>query len=123
MVLWVVACFPTIAGLPDQWHPVGDLRGLAARTRANRDDGEPVNHVLFLCWPPAWQQPMARNALVAYQRLGGDQLIYIGEPRGGMCADDHFFDALEAGWLLADQVPNYVTWSNFNDSAQLWSRR
>lgn len=38
---------------------------------------------------------MACNALNLYK---GDRLLYVGESRGGINANDAFFDALEKGW-------------------------
>jgi hypothetical protein len=50
--------------------------------------------VLFLCWPPG---AIAELALSAYT---GNHIIYIGEDRGGCCARDPFFDALENLWVV-----------------------
>lgn len=116
--------FPAMPGLPHQWHPVGGLRDLATMRRSARQATPVVaQHVLFLCWPPAWEHPMARNALAAYERIGGDQIVYIGEHGGGRCADEHFFNALDTGWELASEDTAYVKWWNLNDVAQLWVRK
>lgn len=114
--------FPPIAGQPHLWHPVGGLRDLAAARQHARLAEREGEHVLFLCWPPAWGHPMARRALAAYERAGGDQLIYIGEPAGGVCADDEFFSALNTRWELADHHPDHVNWWNLNDVVQCWTR-
>ncbi|MET8878164.1 hypothetical protein [Nocardia sp. NPDC004604] len=110
--------FPSAAGQPHIWHPIQELRD----ADAYRDIADAAD-VLLLCWPPGWANPMASGALDAYQRVGGDLLIYIGEPPGGRTADAAFFHALEANWELVDQDPDYVAWWNLADSAQCWRRR
>ncbi|MEV0463617.1 hypothetical protein AB0I30_13795 [Nocardia tengchongensis] len=41
---------------------------------------------------------MASEALGEFDRVGGNQLVFIGEPKGGKTGDDVFFDALEDRW-------------------------
>jgi hypothetical protein len=110
-------CFPPIDRLPRDWHPVRHMRDL------NAQHNNMSAAVLFLCWPPAWGDPMASNALTNYAQAGGDRLIYVGEPRGGTSADDRFFDALNADWELASEHPAHVRWWGLNDIAQCWKRR
>jgi hypothetical protein len=107
--------FPSAEGQPDVWHEVGALEGL-------RFDGR-ERCVLLLCWPPGWGDPMASDALAAFERAGGDRLVYIGEPKGGRTGDDGFFDALAARWELASRDPRFVSWWNLEDGAQGWVRR
>ncbi|WP_216897357.1 hypothetical protein [Nocardia alni] len=102
--------FPSAAGRRDVWHPVDDHTAYTT----SADD------VLFLCWPPGWEDPMASTALAEFE---GDRLIYIGEPKGGKTADDAFFDALSADWTLESEDPRSVAWWNLADTAQAWVRR
>jgi hypothetical protein len=44
---------------------------------------------------------MALNALKLYK---GDRLLYVGESRGGINANEAFFDALEKGWEVEKVV-------------------
>ena len=108
--------------MPHQWHPIGSLRDLAVVDRPCRQSADAGRNVLFLCWPPAWGHPMAHNALKAYERRGGDRLVYVGE-HDGRCADEAFFDRLSANWRLLDEDTSYVRWWNLNDVAQCWVRR
>jgi len=114
--------FPPVVGQPAVWHPVGDLSDLAVADRQARARGQPTEHVLFLCWPPAWGHPLAANALRAYRRRGGDRLIYVGETHGDKCADPQFFEDLRDNWRLADQDPDHVVWCTLHDVAQCWTR-
>jgi hypothetical protein len=107
--------FPRAAGQADVWYPVG---GLDEACISDRSD-----HVLFLCWPPGWSNTMASDALIAFEHAGGDQLVYIGEPKGGKTGDDAFFDALSARWHLSDVDSRFVSWWNLSDAAQGWVRR
>jgi hypothetical protein len=66
---------------------------------------------------------MASDALTAFERAGGDKLIYIGEPKGGKTGDDAFFDALSSRWDLQTTDPQFVSWWNLSDVAQGWVRR
>jgi hypothetical protein len=102
--------FPRAAGQRDVWHPVRETGNITAE------------HVLLLCWPPGWGNPMAADALAAFEAAGGERLILIGEPRGGMNATDAFFDALTGGWRLASADPDFVSWWNLSDVAQAWVR-
>lgn len=114
--------FPSVAGQAATWYPVGGLRELADARRQVRSAGTEGDYVLFLCWPPAWGDPMGSRALAAYERAGGTRLIYVGESKGGKSGDDNFFDKLIAGWELVDQDADFVSWWNLNDIAQCWER-
>ena len=109
--------FPRAAGQRDVWYPVEGL-GSPAECMADRAD-----HVLFLCWPPGWGNPMASDALAAFEKAGGSRLILIGQRRGGMNATDEFFDSLSIGWELASEDSKFVSWWNLSDIAQGWVRR
>ncbi|MGH3715844.1 MAG: hypothetical protein ACRDT4_20655 [Micromonosporaceae bacterium] len=109
--------FPAAQGLVPEWHPVGDLPEDGSRSHLQSDC------VLFLCWPPAWGSAMASEALSAFERAGGELLVYIGEAKGGKTGDDAFFDALSAGWALDSTDSRYVSWWNLADAAQGWVRR
>eukprot|EP00747_Dinoflagellata_sp_TGD_P034630 gnl/TRDRNA2_/TRDRNA2_137371_c0_seq1.p1 gnl/TRDRNA2_/TRDRNA2_137371_c0~~gnl/TRDRNA2_/TRDRNA2_137371_c0_seq1.p1 ORF type:complete len:208 (-),score=38.08 gnl/TRDRNA2_/TRDRNA2_137371_c0_seq1:104-727(-) len=52
---------------------------------------------LLLVFPPAG--PTATNCLTEFR---GQRLFYVGEGRGGISADDSFFDALIEGWNLEE---------------------
>lgn len=108
------ASFPRAGEQTNVWHPVGSLDEFE-RTRAD--------YVLFLCWPPGWGSTMASEALAAFEKSGGERLIFMGQPRGGMTGDGAFFDALSAGWELAAEDTQYVSWWNLADMAQGWVRR
>ena len=107
--------FPHEAGQADVWYPVASLDDLSLDACSN--------HVLLLCWPPGWGNTMASEALDAFESVGGDRLIYIGEPRGGKTADEAFFDGLSARWTLDSSDPRFVSWWNLADSAHGWTRR
>ncbi|MBF6173426.1 hypothetical protein [Nocardia blacklockiae] len=102
-------------GQSDVWHSVGDLNEFTSRSFRSDD-------VLLLCWPPGWGNPMASEAVTAFEAAGGEQLVYIGELKGGKTGDDTFFDTLAARWELKSEDPQFVSWWNLADRAQLWSR-
>ncbi|RJQ92373.1 hypothetical protein [Amycolatopsis panacis] len=85
--------------------------------------GEQTGAVLFLCWPPGWGNEMASGAVARFEQLGGDRLVYVGEPKGGKTGDDRFFDILADRWRLSEVDPNFVSWWNLGDVAQGWVRR
>lgn len=108
--------FPRAAGQRDVWYPVGSA-GSPVECTAGR-----AGHVLLLCWPPGWGSTMATEALAAFEQVGGDRLIFIGEPRGGMNATGSFFDSLTEGWTLESEDDRFVRWWNLSDRAQAWIR-
>ena len=109
--------FPSGGEQDDVWHYVGDLGEF------ERDASDRSEDVLFLCWPPGWGSTMASEALDAFAKAGGRRMIFVGQPRGGMTGDDAFFDALDAGWGLASEDAQFVSWWNLADVAQGWVRR
>ncbi|WP_040798868.1 class I SAM-dependent methyltransferase [Nocardia higoensis] len=106
--------FPATAGQADVWHEVEDLDAFDAAVTADS--------VLFLCWPPGWENPMSSTALEKFGNGGGRHLVYVGEPRGGKTGDDSFFDSLDSSWSLTATDPEFVSWWNLNDAAQVWQR-
>lgn len=107
--------FPGTPGQPDVWHPVRGVAEYAARAQL-------ADHVLFLCWPPGWGDPMSAEALKMYEDAGGKRLVYIGEPKGGKTGNDAFFDALADRWKLESVDPHFVSWWRDADVAQGWVR-
>jgi hypothetical protein len=94
-----------------QYHPVdqaGPEKAAEYPTRA-----------LLLCWPP-YEAPMASDALRAY---GGGVVVYVGEPRGGCCADDEFFELLDQGWDEVGMSPHHVTYSGIHCYVTVYRRR
>jgi len=107
--------FPQATGQDAVWYPVNGLDCLPLDDRSGQ--------VLFLCWPPGWENPMASDTLSAFESSGGDRPVYIGEPRGGKTGNSAFFDALEDRWRLETTDPRFVSWWNLSDMAQGWVRR
>jgi hypothetical protein len=73
---------------------------------------------LFLCWPP-YKQDMALQCLTCYT---GHRLVYVGEDRGGCCANNVFFDRLKKSWLEVDSHWP-VQWYNIGDKAVVYERK
>lgn len=71
----------------------------------------PDSDVLMIVWPP-YNTPMAAQALRAFK---GERLVYIGEDRGGCCADEEFFRLLdlEWHWWRTMQIPQ---WPGIHDA-------
>ena len=109
--------FPRSAGQRDVWHEVSIVDDVAGCV-ANHP-----GHVLLLCWPPGWGNEMAVEALAEFERTGGERLLFVGEPQGGMNATDSFFAALSERWRLDAEDAQFVSWWNLSDVAQAWSRR
>jgi len=107
--------FPQAIGQEAVWYTVNGLDHLHLDDRSGQ--------VLFLCWPPGWENPMASDALNAFESSGGDRLVYVGEPRGGKTGNSAFFDALEGRWRLETTDPRFVSWWNLSDMAQGWVRQ
>lgn len=107
--------FPPAKGQEDVWYAVESIDELSFGGRSEQ--------VLFLCWPPGWDNPMASDALAAFESAGGDRLVYVGEPKGGKTGNDAFFDALMDRWELESTDPRFVSWWNLADVAQAWIRR
>lgn len=91
----VVAYDVTPPGPGNHWHPeegtfhpVGQAGVEVAAQYPDR--------TLFLCWPP-YADPMAEEALAAYEAAGGRQLAFIGEGSSGCTATSEFFARLGEG--------------------------
>mmetsp|Transcript_3157 Transcript_3157/g.3174 ORF Transcript_3157/g.3174 Transcript_3157/m.3174 type:complete len:153 (-) Transcript_3157:93-551(-) len=66
-----------------------------------------IGRVLLLVYPPPG--PMAAEALRCYIKnfdQGSDTLVYVGEGRGGVNADNAFFNALQelGDWVVMDVI-------------------
>lgn len=107
--------FPNAAGRRAEWYSVAGLPELEVNGSGDR--------VLFLCWPPGWGDQMSARTLRDYVAVGGDRLIFIGEPKGGKTGCDEFFDELSAGWTLVSADDSFVAWWNLDDVAQCWQLR
>lgn len=107
--------FPRTEGQENVWYPVEAVGALRFEDRSG--------HVLLLCWPPGWGNTMASDALTSFENVGGQRLIYIGEPKGGKTGDNEFFDALSARWTLESTDSQFVSWWNLGDVAQGWIRK
>lgn len=107
--------FPQATGQTDVWYSV--------RPSAELSFDGLADHVLFLCWPPGWENPMASEALAAFEAAGGHRVVYVGEPKDGKTGDAAFFDALASRWKLESTDPQFVSWWNLDDAAQGWVRR
>lgn len=57
-----------------------------------------------------------------YLRAGGRRVVYVGEPQGGCCADDAFFDALERRARRTDQVA-IPQFPGIHDYLSVWEAR
>ena len=77
-----------------------------------------LDKTLLLCWPED-ENPMAANVLDLYT---GPHLIYIGEGRGGVTADDSFFDRLDRDFILVKFV-NIPNWPGRSDSLNIYKRK
>jgi hypothetical protein len=78
----------------------------------------PETAALLIVWPPYADQ-MAASALRAFR---GAVVWYVGEGRGGACADDAFFDELEEAWE-PDEVHALVRFPGLYDRAHRLVRR
>ena len=78
----------------------------------------PETAALLLVWPP-YDDQMAASALRAFR---GAVVWYVGEGRGGACADDAFFDALEEDWE-PDELHALIRFPGLYDWAHRLVRR
>jgi hypothetical protein len=77
-----------------------------------------AERTLFLCWPP-YKKDMALQCLKCFT---GERCVYIGEGRGGCCANNAFFAQLEKGWqVVAQHWP--VSWYNIHDGIYVYERK
>lgn len=94
-----------------EWHSV--LRDDASATAHHPD------RALLLCWP-SYSEPWAAHALSCYK---GDRLFYIGESKGGCCADDDFFELLYEEWEEAGECPQHISWWGIHDYLTEYQRK
>ncbi|MGW4815203.1 hypothetical protein ACWEPB_26660 [Kitasatospora cineracea] len=76
-------------------------------------------HILMMVWPPH-RMDMAHSALTAY---AGDTVVYIGDPRGGMCATEAFFQSLETAWQKTASCPTHLRWLGYRDTITVYRRK
>ena len=88
-----------------------------------RDGHTAVRHhpdrALLLCWP-SHNEPWAAGALRAYT---GGLVVYIGQPRGGHCADDEFFRSLDRTWNPIGTSTRHVSWRHAASTMTAYRRR
>jgi len=78
----------------------------------------PETAALLIVWPP-YADPMAAAALRAFR---GAVVWYVGEGRGGACADAAFFDELENAWE-PDELHALIRFPGMHDWTQRLVRR
>lgn len=83
--------------------PGADVQQADAEAAVSQSAGR----TLLMVYPPPGE--MASRCL---QRYKGETLIYVGEGRGGVNGDDHFFDLLAQNWKLEDTLSlDTLPWS------------
>lgn len=92
---------------------------LALRRADHRAARAHPDRALLLCWP-SHDDPWAAHALRAYT---GDLLVYIGEGRGGRCADQDFFRLLDREWTLIGTSRHHITWRFAHSTMTAYRRR
>ena len=106
-------------GRPNDWldtRPAWTLVEVAEAAEAAA--AAPETAALLIVWPP-YNEPMAAAALRAFR---GAVLWYVGEGRGGACADDAFFDELEESWE-EDELHALIRFPGLYDWAHRLVRR
>lgn len=80
-----------------------------------------ADSTLFLCWPP-YAERFGEIALRRYLRAGGQRVAYVGEGSGGCCADDAFFELLEAEMteIESHSIPQFP---GIHDYLTIWERK
>jgi len=91
---------------------------IVIRRVARRRAAAPETAALLIVWPP-YADPMASSALRAFR---GAVVWYVGEGRGGACADVAFFDELEESWEQ-DELHALIRFPGMYDWASRWRRR
>jgi hypothetical protein len=77
------------------------------------------DRALMLCWP-THNDSWATSTLDAYT---GDVFVYIGQPQGGVCADDGFFRLLDRTWMPVGSSTRHVSWRHAGSSMTAYHRR
>jgi len=106
-------------GRPNEWidtRPAWTL--VEVSDAASAAAAAPETAALLLVWPP-YDDQMAASALRAFR---GAVVWYVGEGRGGACADDAFFDALEEDWE-PDELHALIRFPGLYDWAHRLVRR
>ena len=107
----------------DQAPPSLGFNGYARRAFTHVQVGSPcslMDHhqcTLFLCWPP--MSKMARDAVQFFE---GRRVVYVGEPYGGMTADDEFFDILEREFVERSRIA-IPQWRGHDDAMYIYERK
>ena len=60
----------------------------------------PLGATLFLCWP-SFDEAWANQALMNYR---GSDVVYMGEPEDGCCADRAFHQRLADEWRMVTEI-------------------
>jgi hypothetical protein len=76
-------------------------------------------NILILSRPP-FGESMAYDSLTTFK---GDYVVYIGEGKGGSCADWNFYFCLQDEWEFLDYSPNIRKWCGDNDDITFYKRR
>jgi hypothetical protein len=106
-------------GRPNDWfepRPAWTLVEVADAAAAAA--AAPETAALLIVWPP-YADPMAAAALRAFR---GAVVWYVGEGRGGACADAAFFDELENAWE-PDELHALIRFPGMHDWTQRLVRR
>jgi hypothetical protein len=114
----------------DTFYPVESLKAAAAASMFK-------GRTLLLVWPP-YAMSVAYDALRAFEKAGGTDLIYVGEGSGGCTGDAQFHRALgagsgwfsdedeepveELGWELVKVDTSLPSWGGISDSVYYYSR-
>ena len=72
--------------------------------------------VLFMFWMK--KGTYAHDALLEFK---GDTLIFVGEGRGGIVANDAFFNLLKEEWVLEKNI-ELQKWLNIRDGLSIYKR-
>ena len=74
------------------------------------------DRTLLMCWP-SYDERWPARAIKAYE---GNQLIYVGEGRGGCTGDDRFHELLDS-WDLKETI-NIPQWIGIHDRIEVFER-
>lgn len=78
----------------------------------------PYCNVLFISWPSLYES----WATETLKQFKGNKFVYIGEERGGCCADDSFFDELDENWEWIE-CHNIPMWRGLHDCMSFYQRK
>ena len=107
------------SGRPNDWTEPRPAWTLVEEADAAEAAAAAPDHAaLLIVWPP-YADPMAADALRAFR---GAVVWYVGEGRGGACADLAFFDELEDAWA-PDELHALIRFPGMHDWAQRLVRR